>query len=58
MCRELFGDGVRECLAIHRQGAAGGKTMTIGHLHDQSAGLAHLPVQQTDRVLLMIVGTK
>ena len=52
------GDRRRKALAINRQRTAGGHLMGVGSLHDQRAQLAHLGMQQPDRVMLRVVGAK
>ena len=42
-------------IAIHSQCATGRKAMFVCSLHNQTIGLAHFPMEQTNRVLLIIV---
>ena len=51
-------DGFCEGLAINSQCATGGDAVFFSDAHDQAVGLAHLPMQQTDGVLLIIVRTE
>jgi hypothetical protein len=47
-----------EAVAIDRKRAAGRKLVPVGRLEDQRAAAAHLLVQQSDRVLLGVVGAE
>jgi hypothetical protein len=51
-------DGVRERVAIDRQRAAGRDLIRIGAAHDERAKLAHLGVEQPDRVVGGVIRTK
>ena len=46
----------RECLAIDRQRRSGGNPMLVGRAHNQRAKRPHLLVQQSDCIVLGIVG--
>jgi hypothetical protein len=52
------GDLGRERLAVDGERAAGGQGVAVGGGHDEAAGRAHLPVQEADGVLLMVVGAE
>ena len=44
-------DGARRAMA-----ARVGQAMPVGHAHDQTAGLAHFPMQQADGILVGVIG--
>ena len=52
------GDLGGEGLAVDGERAAGGQAVAVGGGDDQAAGRAHLPVQQADGVLLVVVGAE
>jgi hypothetical protein len=45
-------------VTVNRQGAAGRHLVCVGSAHDERAKPAHFLVQQTDCVVLRVVGTK
>ena len=55
---EAGGDLGGEGHAVDGERAAGGDGVAVGARNDEAAGLAHLPVQQADRVLLVVVGAE
>ncbi len=55
---EAGGDLGGEGHAVDGERAAGGDGVAVGGGDDEAAGLAHLPVQQADGVLLVVVGAE
>ena len=55
---EAGGDLGGEGLAVDGERAAGGDGVAVGGGDDEAAGGAHLPVQQADGVLLVVVGAE
>ena len=55
---ERSGDGGGEAFAIDRQRSAGRHLIGVGRAHDQRAEPAHLLMQQTDGVVLLVVGAE
>ena len=45
-----------ECFPIDSKRASGWQTVLVAHLHDQTSGLPHLPMQKPHGVLFVIVG--
>ena len=52
------GDLGGEGLAVDGERAAGGDGVAVGGGDDEAAGRPHLPVQQADGVLLVVVGAE
>jgi len=50
------GDGLGERVTIDGQCAPRRQAVGIGNVHDQRSGGAHFPMQQSDRVLFVIIG--
>ncbi len=50
--------GGRKTLAVDRERPAGGHLVGVGRAHDQRAELAHLGMQQADRVVGGIIGAE
>jgi hypothetical protein len=58
MLVQRLGDGSGKSVAVDRQRAAGRNLVGVGGAHDQRAQPAHFGVQQPDRVVGGVVGTK
>ena len=58
MGHQPFGDRFGERFAIHRECAARGQAMGICRGHDQTVCGAHLPMEKTNGVLFVIIGSK
>ena len=58
MIMQRPGDGCGKSVAIDRERAAGGDLVGVGRAHDQRTQPAHFGVQQSDRIIGGVVGTK
>ena len=58
MGAETAGNEIGKSVAVNRQGTAGRHFAGIGRRHHQRAGQPHFPVQQSDRIVLIVVRTQ
>ena len=58
MVVQRLGDGGGKPVAIDRQRAAGRHLVGVGRAHDQRAQPAHFGMQQADRIVGGVIGTK